>query len=455
MTILRTLRLRRSGRGGAARLALARRLAHPCPCPRSRPRARLVLRAATGALLIASAACSELLRVPDPVNLTPDDLTSGASVSLTVNGVRGAFQSMFDYYVLHTALFTDEMVLAGTFPYRAEMDARAISSNNDGLRNDFYTPLSTARFMADTAIAILEAAKGKAGVDEAERLDGVAQAAYYGAYTRALLAESFCTSAIDGGPGLSSDERMQDALQAFARAEAAAQAAGRSDLAAAAKLGQARADLWLGDYQAAAAAAAAVPADLEIKSYYSTASVAQKNKVVRFTYGIDEVIRWTIGDGSLAFTGHERWPYFDEWRSLGLLEPRPDLTSFNPAVPVVLQRKYRTADAPIVIASGTEARLILAESKLRTNDPNGAATIVNELRQDHWGLGPITFSGTLAEDLPVMARERARELWLTGERIATLRRYLRDGVDLWPGGKQGTDTCFPVPQIELDTNPNM
>ena len=402
--------------------------------------------------ILATVACNDLLRVDDPVNLTPDDLQEG-SVALTVNGVRGAFQSMFDYYVMHTAIVSDEMILAGTFPYRAEMDARSITSNNEGLLNDLYTPLSTARFMADTAVAILDAAAGTAG-DEAARLEGVALSKYYAAYTRMLLAEAFCASAINGGPGLTSDDRMADALTAFQDAGSAAQAAGDAELVAASKLGEARANLWLAQYPAAAAAAAEVPDDFSFKAYYSTASVDQKNKITRLTYAIDEARRFTVGDGSLDFTGHEKWAYFDEWESLGLIEERPDLTSFNAAVPVVLQLKYPTADTPIVMASGAEARLIEAEVKLRGNDPGGAADIVNDLRDSHWDLGPISFSGDLATDLPVMARERARELWLTGERLPTLRRYLEDGVDLFPGGKQGDDTCFPVPQRELDTNPN-
>ncbi len=400
--------------------------------------------------LVAASACNDMLRVEDPVNLTPDDL-QGGSTALTVNGVRGAFQSMFDYYVMHTAILTDEMILAGTFPYRAEMDARSITSNNEGLLGDLYTPLSTARFMADTAVAMLDAAAGTA--DEAERLDGIALAKYYAAYTRMLLAEAFCQSAINGEQGLSSDERMADALSAFQAAGTAAQAAGDDELVAASKLGEARANLWLGQYPAAAAAAAEVPDDLSFKAYYSTASVAQKNKITRLTYAIDEARRFTVGDGTLDFTGFEEWAYFDEWKTLGLIEERPDLTSFNAAVPVVLQLKYPTADEPIVMASGAEARLIEAEIALRDGVPGDADDIVNDLR-DGWGLGPISFTGTLATDLPVFARERARELWLTGERLPTLRRFLKDGVDLFPGGKQGSDTCFPVPQRELDTNPN-
>ena len=169
---------------------------------------------------------------------------------------------------------------------------------------------------------------------------------------------------------------------------------------------------------------------------------------------LDDALRWTVGDGTISAVGNEKWPYFDEWVSLGLLMPRPDLESFNPIIPVVHQMVYVSGNAPIVVASGAEAQLIMAEQKLRAGDSGGAAQIVNALRADHWGLEPIAFSGTLGEDLRVMARERARELYLTGERIGTLRRLLADGVDLFPTGKSGSDTCFPLPERETDTNPN-
>jgi hypothetical protein len=117
--------------------------------------------------------------------------------------------------------------------------------------------------------------------------------------------------------------------------------------------------------------------------------------------------------------------------------------------------KYASADAPIPVATSSEARLIQAEVLLRNGDPGGAATIVNQLRAEHWGLDPITFSGPLTEDLRIMVRERARELYLIGERLGTFRRVLEsDGIDLFPTGKLGNQTCFPIPERETDTNPN-
>ncbi len=406
------------------------------------------------ALTLAGSGCDSLLEVDDPVNLTPEDLAGNAPVDLTINGMRGAFQEMMDNYVLHTGMMTDEFILSGTFPYRQDIDERAVQTNNQGLLGELYTPLSVARFMADTSVVILQGALD-AGTGDLAQLDaGIALGKYLGGFTRILLAEAFCTSPIAGGPALTSDDRMADALVVLGQALAAAQAAGLTDLVSAARLGQARAHLWLKDYAQAAAAATQVPADFEFKAYYSNNTVGQFNRVADVTFALNDARRWTVGDGTVSAVGNERWAYFDEWVTLGLLEPRPDLESFNPLIPVVLQQKYTTGDAPIVVASGSEARLIVAEQLMRGGQLAQAAAILNSLRQDHWGLPPITLSGSLAQDLPVLARERARELYLTGERLGTLRRFLLEGTDLYPTGKSGTDTCFPLPERETDTNPN-
>ena len=43
---------------------------------------------------------------------------------------------------------------------------------------------------------------------------------------------------------------------------------------------------------------------------------------------------------------------------------------------------------------------------------------------------------------------------LSGERLATLRRYYDDGLDLFPD-RSGTDTCLPIPLQEKAANPNI
>ena len=90
-----------------------------------------------------------------------------------------------------------------------------------------------------------------------------------------------------------------------------------------------------------------------------------------------------------------------------------------------------------------------------------------------WGLAPIDFANPAAlrasfevplppsadteldVRLAAMARERARELWLTGDRQATLRRYFEnDGLDLYPA-RTGSDVCYPIPRQETDNNPSL
>jgi len=405
-------------------------------------------------MLLLMPACDGLLSVDNPTELTQDNLEGTPPVDLAINGTIGSFQNMMDWYVLHTGLLADEFVTAGTFPYRGEIDSRSITKSNPGLVDDLYTPLAEARFMADTTASILDDATGQEEFDQDRVLEGRALAIYYAGYTRILLAEGFCESTVDAGPALPPDERMQEALNTLQEAESAAQDADRSDLVNAAQVGQARAHLWLGNLSDARSNAADIPDDFALEVNYSSSSVESGNKVARLTWGVlDAVIRWTVGNGTSG-TSNEQWPYFDEWVELGLLVPRDDLSPFDPSVPVSLQQKYTSPDAAIQIASASEAKLIEAEVLLREGDLENAASIVNQLREK-WDLDDLSFTGDLEQDLEIFARERARELWLTGRRIGALRRYSKDGVDLFPSEQTGSDTCFPLPQREIDANPNL
>lgn len=405
------------------------------------------------AVTLMAGGCSGILDVEDPQNLTGDDL-EGGNVELTINGMRGAFSDMFDQYVLHTGLLTDEFVHSGTFPYRREFDDRFLTRNNEGLLSEVYQPLGLARFEADTGVVILENAGEPSGVDPERIQEGIALGKVLGGYSRLLVAEAFCEATIAGGPPLSSSEIMERALSRLQEAEGAANDVNSSELENAAVLGQARAQLWLGNYDQAASLASGIPSDFVFNSYYSTNSIGEKNGVYQLTWGVDEVIRWTVGAGTAEELLNEKFSYYDEWVDLGLIEPRPDLTSFNVPIPVHLQQKYATGDASIPVAEGAEADMIEAEAALRNGELGPAESIVNGWRAE-WGLDPISFTGDLATDLESLARERSRELWITGRRLGTLRRLLDENIDLYPTGKPGSDTCFPIPQQEIDTNPNI
>jgi hypothetical protein len=146
-------------------------------------------------------------------------------------------------------------------------------------------------------------------------------------------------------------------------------------------------------------------------------------------------------------------------------------------LPVNLQTIYQRQDSEILVASGVEAQLVRAEVAVRAGQTAEAQALLNDLRADFSlrvllhskvelpaaadALTPLTLTGVVANDLRTVAAERARELWLTGDRLTTSRRMRADPlhIDLFPSVKTlnggGDDTAFPIPQLELDANPNL
>jgi hypothetical protein len=142
-----------------------------------------------------------------------------------------------------------------------------------------------------------------------------------------------------------------------------------------------------------------------------------------------------------------------------------------------MQQIYSRPDASILLASGIEARLIRAEAAVRAGDTSGAEALLNDLRSDYslratvqWdvdppeagsALQPLVLADSLELDVETVAGERARELWLTGDRLTTARRLRRDPtvtIDLFPqkaGVNGGDDIAFPIVQLELEENPSL
>ena len=203
----------------------------------------------------------------------------------------------------------------------------------------------------------------------------------------------------------------------------------------------------------------------------------QYNELYAVTWGDTQGIEWTVGNGGAPTRGNERWEFLDQFVRLNLLRVGPDGFRANDSnIPVALQLLYNRQESSVLMASGIEAALIQAEAAVRAGQTATAAQLLNALRSDYSlrlllrsrvdlpsagnQLAPLTLTGNLLFDLKIVADERARELWLTGDRMTTSRRFrLELGIDLFPSVKTaiggGDDIAFPIPQLELDTNPNL
>jgi len=419
--------------------------------------------------------------------IVPADLDAAgpAAIPTLVQGMVGDAQEALDDLARYSALLSDEMILAGTFPERHQVDLRRIQVANSQITEELYVPLHRARFQADTLIVLFEGRLDDPAFADAgkELRAGIARARLYAGFTRIWLAELYCWSILTGvseeAAPLLPDARMLEAIGILEVAATEAAAIGNSTLRFAALMGQARGYLWLREYQTAAQLAAQVPRNFVFWGEYSNNDPVQFNEVYAFTWGDTQEIRWTVGDGSSALRGGERFPYLATFASLNLVRNRPaGYRAFNSSIPVVLQMLHRRPESRILLASGIEAILLRAEVAVRAGQTALATSLLNELRADYtlratlqWGvdppasgnpLQPLALTGSVDPDLRTIAAERARELWLSGDRLTTLRRFRRDPevpINLFPAVKSaiggGDDTAFPMVQREIDQNPRL
>lgn len=440
----------------------------------------------TGTCLFALGACDGILNVDDSGIIVPGDLDAAgtAAVPALVNGMVGNYHSALGSIIRYAAMLTDEMIMSETFETNLQVDRRRILVNNASLTGSLYTPIHRARLQADTTVVLLQRHQQNPAFDtiSVQLTEGIALGKLYGGYTRIWLAELYCWSILTGmfpeeAPVLPND-RMRDALIFLEQAEGIAAAAGLANIRLAAITGQARAHLWLRNFATAAILANQVPRDFTFRAEYSNNNPGQYNELYAVTWGDAAAIRMTVGDGTSSLRGNERWEHFDRFVALNLLRVRPSgFTAFVSSIPVNLQMLYNRPDREVLVASGVEAQLIRAEAAVRAGQTSAAATLLNDLRSDYslratirWGVTPptgasgldsLTLTGNLRPDVKRVADERARELWLTGDRQTTSRRLRRDPlfIDLYPPVKTGIgggdDVAFPIVQLELDANPRL
>lgn len=432
-------------------------------------------------------ACNESpLTVNDPTVLTPEKLSGPTAVPTRLNGAIRAFADANNSYIRYESYITDEMIATGTITDRTEVDFRDVPANDVTLTNELYEPMQMARQVSEDLVREFQSHLQDASFADVKSTlqQGIALGNLYAGYTDLMFGEFYCRSVIDSlGPDVSSDEAVQTGIQYLSAAEKAALDYGVAGVADAARVGQARGLVWLGDYQAAADTASAVSTGFNYQIEYSSNTPAEGNALAQFTLGVGGPdIRWTVGDGTAADRDKEKFTYFDEWVRQGLIQPRPPgLLADDAALPVNLQLLYTTQAANTLLATGWEARMIEAENDLRAGNTAQAQAIVNGLLTDPTqadnpmlAINPsltqprdggqipamaafdsVTFTGDLSTDLPQLARAREAGLWLSGTRQGTLRRLKQqDGIDLYPV-RRGTDVCLPIPEQEVDNNPNV
>jgi hypothetical protein len=405
----------------------------------------------SGALVaLTLAGCESFLDVSLPGETPASALEDPSYSALLVLSAQGDFECAFSNYVYGSGHLAGELVggsLALQTPYRTR-DLRPIHQGfaelgcNDTNPVGLYTPLSTARFVAEDAFTRISAFSDEQ-VPDRTRLLG--RAALYAGFSFTVFAESFCSATFDVGPELQPGEVFELAKDRFTRAIELAAEAGDEETLNTAYVARARVRLHLGEVAEAAADARTVPPGFVKAVTRSNSHARRRNSIFVLnhrsgTLGIDPKY-WDV-----------------TWQ--GVADPRVKLIDSGRTHggnrPLMLQQKYTSEESPIRLASYVEAQLIIAEVE---GGPT-AVGIINELHEAA-GIPPFA-SDDPAEIRNQIIEERRREFFLEGRRMADLRRFggfaeaaSAHQEDPWTGVVYGGTECFPLPDVELRNNPNV
>jgi starch-binding outer membrane protein, SusD/RagB family len=431
-------------------------------------------RLSVGVLALTVAACNtdKLVDLTNPDLVTGDVARNTANLNELRNGAQYEFARALTGppgnngtpgIIGISGLLTDELWYSSTFTGMQEIDRRSIKTDNTNLL-PVYQYLHRARNLSEQAAAAFDA------VPERKNTEDQAMLTNYAGYSYLFFAETFCsgvpfsTTDLNGavvlGPGITTAAMLDSAINRFNTAMTRATAAGSSDQQNLARIGLGRALLAKGDYAGAAAAVSAVPTDFVYTVEYSPNTSGQYNGIYQ-NIAAEHRSSAATNEGANGLTFFNRGP-----AGTNTIDPRVDVDSIAVGTnvlksPVYRPNKYADLDSPVVLASGTEARLIQAEAALSKGTSGAYLTTLNALRADA-GMTPLVDPITAAARNRQFFSERAFWLYLTGHRLGDLRRMVRDygfaQSDVFPvgqtifNGSYGTDVNFPVP-LQEENNP--
>jgi hypothetical protein len=420
----------------------------------SRTRAtRAAVRASALSLLAATAACSSLLEVDVPSRVPAADAIVPANAAILMNSVIGEFECAFGGAVVSGGTLGDELANSSTGNTTWQVDRRDIATSST-ISTGGCGGLGPFGALNVTLWLSGELQKGLESWTDAQVTNHrqlLATNAAYAGYALLLLGEQMCTATIATGPELPKAQVWTRAEERFTAAIADAQASNTADILPMAYLGRARARLNLARLAEAAADARQVPANFVRNATYSSADPRRFNPVFNNN---NQGAGLTVG------------PVYRALTFAGVSDPRVPVTNANRtgannSDSLFVQTKYTSFGAPIPIAKWAEAQLIIAEAELAVGNVAAAVAIINTLHARTTPALPPFASTSAAEVRAQLIYERRAELFLESQHLADYQRLSLPFVPAtgapfsFGGGFFGTNRCFPLPDLERTTNPNL
>ncbi len=410
------------------------------------------------AVALTATACSDFLRVKNPTVIEASTIDPVADAPTFANSALNNFYIAADNVAVYQAWFTGEAWVGDTFPTRNDIAKRQIDFSNGTLSGEVYNPLARAIASGERTLELLEGASGTGTALN------IARAAFASGYSIQYMAETFCQVVISSGLGdklgspITPAAGAAEAVARFNRVITSAQAAGGTEgtrLVNAARVGLARALLFQGNFAGAVAAAQQVPAAF----------------VFNIPRADDPSNRGALGNTIFAFSRDRPAlvvpPYF---RALN--DPRVASVLGGTGFPLKTQgndldffrqQKYLDYGADMRLASGLEARYIIAEAQLKQGNPAAAIALIAERAAAGSAVDGDDFADTPDDVITELLDQRARDFYLEAQHMGS---WLRNGNETpyvyragsayyaEAGSTVGTQRCMPIPSGEVLNNPN-
>ncbi len=426
------------------------------PLTRTDVRRRPVFVAVIAAMMVIGCnRLDDLLSVQPTKSVPVDVAETPANAQLLMNGARSDFDCAFGAYVVMGGLVGEELDETRQALERRPYDLRQQTSKDLLYATQpcgslgVYTPLQVARSSAERTLLLL-----RRWTDDQvpNRQLSMATMSTYAGYSTLLLAEGFCSTVISSldehqnvvwGGEISRDSAFRVAESRFTDALTMTPA-GNTATADLAHMGRARARLGRGDLQGARDDASLVTSTFLYQVTASSASTRRQNRA------------WAQSSSGFHLTSVSSL-----YRSMA--DPRVPFADAHDnaawGTPIFIQLKYPAAGSPFRLASGSEAKLIIAEVDIATATAaslQNAQAIVNSFRAR--GNQPALTSLDADTLRVALIDQRRREFFLESQHLGDLIRFNvtptpAAGTRHPNGYFYGTQLCLPLPDVERQNNP--
>ena len=415
-------------------------------------------------------ACADLDELA-PINSIPAEsaISNAASAAAAVNGIYDELQDgtlVFDGWLALAQYFSDEAEATGTFPTRLEFGNLNVFPAN-GTMADVFTDLYDAINVANNVIELIPTVEDLSAEQQA---DFVAQARFARAQCYLHLVTLWqevpliTTPTFDVGDVLNVPVStvpeiynliitdFTDAAQNVA-ADAGPFAASKQ----AANAFLARVALYQENWGEAISRAQVALAGVDVSTVpfledqiYSLGFTTTDGNTLNFFYGpADFGGRYSIGPSQTLINAFEP----GDFRFNATLDLTSASVPFGTKYPSFDAGIAGTATDPIFFIRHAEMALIIAEASAELGDFDTANSFFNQIR-NRAGLPPITLDASNYVD--AILQERFVEFAFEGPfRLIDLRRRGQAEQVLGPIGYDACDGVWPLPQRDVDRNPNL